>query len=132
VSIHEEVKYLDDYVQLQQIRLKKKLDLRFEKEIADGALRIAPLLLIVFVENAFKHGIEPAESSAFLYITLKASKGLVYFNCKNSFETTPETHTGIGLTNLRKRLALLYPDKHTLKTGTENGVFTAELEIRLL
>ncbi|MCF0074373.1 sensor histidine kinase [Dyadobacter sp. CY261] len=132
VSIREEVRYLEDYLQLQQIRLKRKLDLRFEKVIGAENASIAPLLLIVFVENAFKHGIEPAEEAAFLYIALKADADKLHFFCRNSFETSRETHSGIGLTNLQKRLALLYPGKHLLKTASENGTFTAELEIDLL
>ncbi len=132
VSIQEEVKYLNDYLQLQKIRLKRSLDLRFEEEIADSTTMIAPLLLIVFVENAFKHGIENAERPAFLYISLKADERSVHFVCKNSFEPAHHVHTGIGLTNLRKRLELLYPQKHRLSTGAVNGEFVASLEIDLL
>lgn len=132
VQIEDEVKYLNDYLQLQKIRLKRSLDLQFEEEIADGTPPIAPLLLIVFVENAFKHGVENAENPAFLHITLKADPHFVRFTCENSYEPAPDAHTGIGLTNLRKRLALLYPGKHRLSTEAKNGVFTASLEIDLL
>lgn len=132
VSIGDEVKYLGDYLQLQKIRLKRSLDLQFEEEIADNTVPIAPLLLIVFVENAFKHGVENAEGPAFLHIGLKADQHLLSFVCKNSYEPAPDVHTGIGLTNLRKRLALLYPGKHRLTTESENGVFVASLEIDLL
>lgn len=132
VGIQDEVKYLNDYLQLQKIRLKRSLDLQFEEEIADPMILIAPLLLIVFVENAFKHGVENAENPAFLHISLKADRQSVHFVCKNSFEPATDAQTGIGLTNLRKRLALLYPGKHRLMTGAENGVFVASLEIDLL
>lgn len=132
VRVDDEVKYLKDYVQLQKIRLKRSLDLQFDEEIEDGTIQIAPLLLIVFVENAFKHGVENAESDAFLSISLKADQRAVRFVCENSYEPVPDAQTGIGLTNLRKRLALLYPGKHRLTTAAENGVFTASLEIDLL
>lgn len=132
VCIGDEVNYLKDYLQLEKIRLKRSLDLQFEEEIADSKSLIAPLLLIVFVENAFKHGIETAESAAFLHISLKADHHSVRFTCENSFEPATDAHTGIGLTNLQKRLALLYPGKHRLTTRAENGVFTASLEIDLL
>ncbi|WP_342088333.1 sensor histidine kinase [Dyadobacter sp. OTU695] len=132
VGIQDEVKYLNDYLQLQKIRLKRSLDLQFEKEIADSTIQVAPLLLIVFVENAFKHGVESAENPAFLHITLQADRRSVRFVCKNSFEPATDAHTGIGLTNLRKRLALLYPGKHRLIAEAENGVFVASLEIDLL
>jgi sensor histidine kinase YesM len=132
VGINDEVKYLKDYLQLQEIRLKRTLDLQFEQEIADPTISIAPLLLIVFVENAFKHGVENAENPAFLHISLKADQYSVRFVCENSYEPAPHAHTGIGLTNLRKRLALLYPGKHRLITEAEHGVFVASLEIDLL
>lgn len=132
VRVEDEVKYLKDYIQLQKIRLKRSLDLQFEEEIEDGTIRIAPLLLIVFVENAFKHGVENAENDAFLRISLKADQRFVRFVCENSYEPAADEQTGIGLTNLRKRLALLYPGKHRLTTSAENGVFTASLEIDLL
>jgi LytS/YehU family sensor histidine kinase len=112
--------------------LKRTLDLQFEQEIADPTISIAPLLLIVFVENAFKHGVENAENPAFLHISLKADQYSVRFVCENSYEPAPHAHTGIGLTNLRKRLALLYPGKHRLITEAEHGVFVASLEIDLL
>lgn len=132
VRMEDEVKYLKDYIQLQKIRLKRSLDLQFEEEIEDGTIRIAPLLLIVFVENAFKHGVENAENDAFLRISLKADQRFVRFVCENSYEPATDAQTGIGLTNLRKRLALLYPGKHRLTTSAANGVFTASLEIDLL
>lgn len=132
VSVEDEVKYLNDYLQLQKSRLKKGLDLQFDSEITDGTVLVAPLLLIVFVENAFKHGVENAEEAAFLHISLKADQHSVRFICKNSFEPAADAHTGIGLTNLRKRLALLYPGKHRLTTEAANGVFVASLEIDLL
>jgi sensor histidine kinase YesM len=132
VRVEDEVKYLNDYLQLQKIRLKRSIDLRFDDEIADGAPLIAPLLLIVFVENAFKHGVENAENPVFLHINLKADLRSIRFSCENSYEPSPVAQTGIGLSNLRKRLALLYPGKHRLTTTAENGVFTASLEIDLL
>ncbi|HWV32902.1 MAG TPA: hypothetical protein VN038_24735, partial [Dyadobacter sp.] len=76
--------------------------------------------------------VENAENDAFLSISLKANQHAVCFICENSYEPAPDAQTGIGLTNLRKRLALLYPGKHRLATKAENGVFTASLEIDLL
>ncbi len=130
VTVQEEVKYLEDYMQLQQIRLKRKPDIQFIREIAVDMPRIAPLLLIVLVENAFKHGIEPAEHEAFLHISLHSSTARLYLTCINSFEHRSTT-AGIGLTNLQRRLALLYPGKHVLKTAVENHTFKAELELDL-
>lgn len=131
VNIQEEVKYLEDYIQLQQIRLKRKPDIQFSQDISPDTPPVAPLLLIVLVENAFKHGIEPAESPAFLHLSLQANARRVYFSCVNSFEQEAANKGGIGLTNLQRRLALLYPGKHQLKTVIENHTFKAELELDL-
>jgi len=131
VSLDQELKYLEDYIQLQQIRLKNPLNLKFEEEINNPTVGIAPLLLIVFIENAFKHGIETAENSAFLTISLISNNKELYFSCENSFDEENLNLPGIGITNLKKRLDLLYPNKHTLKLSSENHIFRAELKLDL-
>ncbi len=131
VSIGEEVKYINDYMQLQQIRLRKNLDFRFTMDVSDNMQPVTPLLLIVFVENAFKHGVEPAEDNAWLYLDLRCNAQTLYFRCENSFEPADVTTTGIGLSNLKKRLVLLFPDKHRMETSVENQRFIAEFELDL-
>ncbi len=129
VPLREDVRYLEDYIRLQEIRLKQRLHLEFRQQINREDLVIAPLLLVVFVENAFKHGIEAVEGDAFLRIQLEADEKGLSFICENPVaETNPlEGSSGIGLQNLRKRLALLYPGKHRVVTGRENHTFKAEL-----
>jgi sensor histidine kinase YesM len=129
VKIEDEVQYLRDYLQLQSIRLKEKFDLRFETTIDHENFKIAPLLLVVFIENAFKHGIEPAGGNAFLHISLKVHQGKLSFICENSFEPVPGEQRGIGLANLQKRLHLQYPARHRLQIKQENLIFRAELEL---
>jgi hypothetical protein len=131
VQVQEEIKYLEDYMQLQQIRLKRKPDVQFKLEIGEGTPPIAPLLLIVLVENAFKHGIEPAEEQAFLHLSLYTTAHRLHFSCTNSVEQDAEQTAGIGLANLQRRLLLLYPGKHELKTGVKNHTFKAELVLDL-
>lgn len=131
VALQEEIRYMQDFMDLQQIRLRQPLALHFEKDINDPAIKIAPLLLIVFVENAFKHGIEPAEDPAFLHLNIKTNEQLLTFSCINSFEKGEEKQSGIGLTNLRKRLELLYPGRYLLHTEVKNHTFIAELQIEL-
>lgn len=126
----DEVKYIEDYIQLQQIRLKRSPDIRFSQDIAADTPAVAPLLLIVLVENAFKHGIEPAEENAFLHVHLTTTNNRLHFSCINSFEQESGS-TGIGLENLKRRLQLLYPGKHILKTEKENHIFKAELQLDL-
>ncbi|MET0464301.1 MAG: sensor histidine kinase [Chitinophagaceae bacterium] len=129
VRLEEEVLYIEDFMSLQKMRLKQPLDLQFKKDMADPYQKISPLLLIVFIENAFKHGIESAEEAAFLHIMLKADQHQLVFICKNSFEKANEKGEGIGLRNLRKRLAVLYPGMHRLHTEVKNHTFKAELQI---
>lgn len=132
VGIGEEVKYIQDYIQLQQLRLRRNLSLTFEIDIDDETQPIAPLLLIIFVENAFKHGIEPAEEGAVLKLFLTCKAGTLYFSCENSFEQpAAEKTSGIGLVNLERRLALLYPGEHLLKTAINKPIFKAELYLNL-
>ncbi|NML21264.1 histidine kinase [Pseudoflavitalea sp. G-6-1-2] len=132
VPVQSELTYIEDYIQLQQIRLKRKPDIRFEQHIEPDAASIAPLLLIVLVENAFKHGIEPAEDAAWLEMKLTATASRLHFTCSNSFEEAGESSHGIGLENLRRRLQLLYPEKHKLSIQNNDHIFKAELELQLI
>ena len=131
VAVQEEVKHIEDYVALQLLRRRQKLHFRFTQDLAEAPPLIAPLLLIVLVENAFKHGIEPAEDEAYLHLELRWAAGRLSFRCENSVEVTAGGATGIGLRNLRRRLALLYPARHTLTTGRHGATFTAELALDL-
>ncbi|QHS63706.1 sensor histidine kinase [Chitinophaga agri] len=129
VTIKEELKYIEDYMDLQQMRLRQKPDVHFIKDIEDETQMLAPMLLIVFIENAFKHGIEPAEEQAFLRIQLICRQGKIHLICENSVEPGNTTTRGIGLTNLRKRLELLYPGRYQLETGIKNHTFKAVLQL---
>ncbi|WP_175635808.1 sensor histidine kinase [Pedobacter ghigonis] len=131
VKLAQELDYITDYIQLQQIRLRKTLHFEFEKQVSDDQVEIAPLLLIVFIENAFKHGIEPADGEARLKLSLISNAQSLTFCAENSFdpeEISPDS--GIGIDNLRKRLELLYPAKHTLDISTIGNIFKAELKLR--
>jgi LytS/YehU family sensor histidine kinase len=131
VKLEEEIKYLKDYISLQKIRLHKQLDFQFEQEVKDDQISISPLLFIILVENAFKHGIEVAEHEAFLHLYLKSHNKQLVFCCMNSIEGS-STHTpGIGLSNLRRRLDLLYPNRHHLSLEHNDFTFKATLEIQL-
>ena len=130
-ALAEEIKYIEDYIHLQQIRLHKKLDYQFEQEVADGHLQIPPLLFIILVENAFKHGVEPAERDSFLHLSLKSDKNSLLFTCENSVEENAANEKGIGLDNLRRRLALLFPGQHQLIVEKGQHTFKAMLKLAL-
>jgi hypothetical protein len=133
VTLSEEMTYIEDYIDLQMIRLHKQLDYSFEKEINDKSLSIPPLLFIILVENAFKHGIEPAVGDCFLHLFLKNDETGITFICENSFDKIEDTSKGIGLENLKKRLNLLYKNKHELTfeeiEKNEKWVFKASMKL---
>ena len=129
VLLSEEIKYLADYIHLQQIRLHKSFDLIFEHEVEDEDYLLPPLLLIILIENAFKHGIEPAERKCFLHIQLQQQGEHLSFVCKNSFDPSEQGEKGIGLDNLRRRLSLRFPEQHELTILEERDTFTANLVI---
>lgn len=129
VLLVEDVKYVEDYIQLQQIRLADQPHLSFVKDIKDESVQVAPMLFIILVENAFKHGIEPAENNSFCRISLDADQEKLHFICENSFQEGNFQEEGIGLHNLRKRLELLYPGKHTLDLQKKATTFRAALTL---
>lgn len=131
VALREEVQYLGDYVRLQQLRLHLPLQLEMRVSMEDERQPVAPLLLIVLVENAFKHGVEPATEVARLSVWLECRNRLLLFRCENSVEEPASGAGGIGLENLRRRLELLYPGKHRLLTSPGTNIFTAELQLDL-
>ena len=131
VMLSEDLKYIQDYIELQQIRLHKNLDFHFEKDIENPRLQIPPLLFITFVENAFKHGIEPAEGKCFLKMQLTQKDNNVEFTCQNSVESPPDKPAGIGLENLKRRLDILFPGHYDVNLKSNKTDYMASLKITL-
>ncbi len=132
VKLSHEVKYIQDYLDLQLIRFKKNIDLKFEQNIENEQVEIAPLLFIILIENAFKHGIEPAENDGFIHISIDQKGDELKFSCKNSFEQKEEeNNSGIGIENLKSRLNLIYPNEHKLQINKDKMSFTAKLNLKL-
>ncbi len=133
VSLVEEVGYLKNYLDLHQMRYHKKIDLKFETDIADEQLQLMPLLFIILVENAFKHGVENLRADAYVHLTLKATANSVFFSVENNFdEEEVSSQPGLGLRNLKRRLELVYPKKHNLSTIKTADTFCAALTIEQL
>jgi LytS/YehU family sensor histidine kinase len=132
VLLKDEVNYLNDFIQLQQIRYHKPVNITFNNQIAESGLVISPLLLLILVENAYKHGVEKLTDEAFIIIKLEAEEQRMVFEIENNFdESEQSSNTGIGLQNLKQRLKLIYPDSHQLEIASENGVYSVRLEIQL-
>ena len=130
VSVQSEVDCINDYIDLQKLRLGKKTKLTFTiaGEIQDQ--KIAPLVLMTFIENVFKYGVSKHKPTE-ITIHLAIDDHKLFFLCQNTVlerETTVK-RTGIGLANTRQRLQHLYPGRHRLEIGKENNLFTVNLSI---
>ncbi len=135
VRILNEINYLESYIELQKLRFDDSINLVFTKNYknTEGGL-IEPMLLIPFVENAFKHGVGTVENSS-INITLSLRDNILIFNVLNNFDPlsilTQNSDSGIGLKNVSRRLELLYGTNKSLKISDENGIFKVDLMINL-
>lgn len=131
VALENEIKHLENFVEFNRLRFSNRLQIDFRIEGNTAFRRIMPLLLITFVENAFKYG-ELHDAANPLEIQLRVDNRMLYFEVKNKKRNGPkEDSTGIGLTNIKSRLALAYPTSHTLEIINEELFFTTKLEIQL-
>lgn len=130
VDLQKELTFIKSYVELEKLRCEPEADIRFELEIPGlSSLRIAPLLLIPFVENAFKHGSIRYGGKAALFIRAGLEKGCFCFEVVNDAPPDTGKEPGLGLDNVRKRLAHLYPGNHRLSAGYTDPTFNVRLSI---
>ena len=131
VTLKAEVDYLKNYIELHKMRYHKQIDVKFEAEIEDD-FKVMPLLFIILLENAFKHGIENLSKDAYVHIYINSKNNNVFFEIENNFDTTlTKEDNGIGLKNLKRRLELVYPKKHNLSFSTSENVYKAKLTLQL-
>ena len=137
ISLQQEVEYLESYIALQQLRFGRDVNIISNIELLpeERNTSIEPMLLIPFVENAFKHGTGYEDQPA-IYINLSVRQGVLVFQVKNKFDretdTSKDESPGIGLSNVRSRLMLLYPGRHNLLIRTDNNLFSIHLTLKLL
>ncbi|TVZ14237.1 histidine kinase [Maribacter sp. MAR_2009_72] len=131
VTLDEEAAYIQNFIDLQKIRYHKPIDIQFKKAIKVNA-SIMPLLFIILVENAFKHGVENLTEHGYVHINLTGNAQRVVFEIENNFDAkNTSTKEGIGLKNLKLRLYLVYPKKHNFSITSTNGIYNAKLELLL-
>jgi sensor histidine kinase YesM len=132
VSVGTEILFLENYIALEKIRIRHEVDLNFIKE-CNTELRIPPMLLMTFVENIFKHGIDKSSSENKIEIALIQQNGNLLFKTKNLIhDKTGSTEPGgFGIENLKKRLTFLYQDRFELSIDTSDNYFTAYLKVPL-
>lgn len=129
VKISEEIAYLNNYIELHKIRYRKSVEITFNHNI-DTNLNIPPLLYIILLENAFKHGIETLAENAFIHVNLYDNDDFIYFEIENNFDPNEITNSkGIGLQNLKRRLSLLYKQQHELNIDITNNFYKTLLKI---
>ena len=130
VTLKEEVSHIKEYFELEKIRFQDTLIVSFTSDEIPDEIQIAPMLLIPFVENAFKHG-SIIDGFLRVNIEIKIWKDNLSFRIKNTVikEATERDHHGIGIENIKKRLDLLYPNNHELKLEQSGIWYEAQLSI---
>ncbi len=133
VPVEKEIRYLKDYMDLQELRRDEKYSVNFQCSDSVKGFSIEPLLLIPLVENAFKHVSHHNDKTNFVQVEMDRRNGSFYFRVRNSRESQPttETHGGIGLQNVKRRLELLYPGRHDLQISETASDFSVNLNIKL-
>jgi LytS/YehU family sensor histidine kinase len=134
VLLSTEVEYLRSYIDLQQQRFGSKVKLDVELDAEEDWLSIEPMMLIPFVENAFKHGVGMIENPEII-ISLHAKNKHLHFKVSNKYNSETEElkdkTSGIGLPNVRRRLNLLYGQNHELQISNKQGWFSISLKLNL-
>lgn len=133
ILLDKEVKMVEEYIHLQNLRVSEKFELRFNKEGDFTDWMIMPLTFLPFIENAFKYGIS-SHLNCYIHIDIKVDNGIMDFTCDNSVISEKNEFNfsaGVGLDNIRKRLELVYPGRYSLAIETKDVVFHVALQINL-
>jgi sensor histidine kinase YesM len=135
VPLDKEVAVLQDYISLQKLRSAETLETAVQIEGDLGRYRIAPLLLITFVENAFKHGAKGNTGKTFVHLLLQAKGNELNFRLENNVgevdEIESQQYKGVGLENVKRRLQLLYPGSHQLQAERAGNSFIVQLNLEM-
>jgi LytS/YehU family sensor histidine kinase len=135
VSVEKEINFLQDFVALEQIRNSSKVQVKMNIE-GEQIGNIAPLILIAFIENAFKHGVGDSTIQSYVHINIKVENSSLFLVVVNSkvrkvSEKQKKSLGGIGLINVQKRLDSLYPNRHSLQVVSEPNKYKIALIIIL-
>lgn len=134
VELKKEIRFLRSFVDLEKLKESRNVKIKFSEEGDFTGYGIAPLILVNYVENAFKHGGNSFEEIFLIDIEIQLKNETLYFKIENDYleyENKSSKESGIGIENTRKRLELLYPKKHSLKVSKANKKFLVEVEIQL-
>lgn len=133
VPLNKEIAALKKYVELEKLRYGNRLDVSFSCSGQTSGLQIAPLLLLPFVENSFKHGVSEQLDQCWINLHLHAVNGALTFNLSNSCSNEKPSliDGGIGLQNIKKRLELIYPGSYSLNICQQEEIYSVKLTMQL-
>jgi two-component system, LytTR family, sensor kinase len=131
IAIEKEIKHLRNYVALQKARSNDNLEVTLDINYVDGTVKVAPLIFMAFVENAFKYVSRDDQAINRIIITLDQKTERIEFACENTFDESETSAGGIGLINASRRLELLYKDRYQLDIKNENNIYQVHLTIKL-
>jgi LytS/YehU family sensor histidine kinase len=134
VPVEKEIQLINDYIGLEKVRYGDRLDMQVEINGEYKNKMIAPLLMIPFVENCFKHGASVMRGQQWISLSIHIKENQLDFNLSNSKPPqaiSTNNKKGIGLANVQKRLQLLYPGKHFLKIESASDIYIVQLQVRL-
>jgi sensor histidine kinase YesM len=131
VPLKDEVAFLENYTRVEAVRFGEKISISFDHQGVREGDRIEPLLLLPFVENAFKHGAGKETRTGYVRIVICVAGRELILEVMNSKSLYPDKIKGIGLENVRQRLALLYPQKHRLEINETETDFELRLTLQL-
>lgn len=140
ISLTKELNFIRDFITLMRIRYGERIRIESDLPEIKAPYKIIPLILLPFVENAFKHGPDKHPNNDFVSIKIEMEGNVLILTVKNKLEQKPETNEvtdpslkvgGFGLKNIFRRLELYYKNKHQLDTRTENGEYVVQLKVNL-
>ncbi len=133
ISIEEEITYLENYIELEKLRRAHRVEVHFEKKGDLEGFSLPPLLMIPFLENCFKHLSSNTEAANIVYVKLDKQASVLNVTFKNTYDNDSNggKYGGIGLTNVKRRLALLFPNQHLLSIDKKDGFFIVNLQLDL-
>jgi two-component system LytT family sensor kinase len=130
IVLKEEIKYLEDFIDLQKLRMVRQDPIVFNKQVPDDTIEIAPLILVTFLENAFKHG-DLSDPDMPVTILLETNAADLTYTIRNKIsDKEKDESSGIGLNNLKRRLSLIYGNNCIMSHEIKNNIYEASLKIR--
>lgn len=133
VPLTKEIDYMQNYISLERMRLGDRFNIQFTVEGDIELIRITPLILLTFLENAFKHGVSSSSKESWVKVCLRSTPQLLHFKVTNSKPelSSVEEKSGIGLQNVKRRLELSYPGHYRLDIKESPKEYSVELDLKL-